>query len=218
MSYSQPLSLSFHQVAALVGKILREASRPTCRPGFHPRDHLKIARALGLTVPPNLLACAPAVAPASAGSRGITYSIRPRPSILIGRMSSSRGPWRDRRPHHAGVTSSTLGGTTSQPRSLLSMATLNMAKSHVRSSTEAWQFSGTQSALSGSTRRLWFFAGVSSRSTSLCSTGFDARFPTFRRERHQPESRNPTRCRPMQVLLMRAAQCKAATVEKRPTR
>jgi len=36
--HGQPLSLSDHQLAALMDKILREASRPTCRPGFHPRD------------------------------------------------------------------------------------------------------------------------------------------------------------------------------------
>jgi putative ABC transport system substrate-binding protein len=59
MAYGQRLSLGFRQLAALVDKILRGA-KPADVPVEQPKDftlaiNLKTARALGLTVPPNLL-------------------------------------------------------------------------------------------------------------------------------------------------------------------
>jgi putative ABC transport system substrate-binding protein len=56
MSYGQPLSLSFRQLATLVEKILRGA-KPADLPVQQPKDftlaiNLKTARALGVTVPP----------------------------------------------------------------------------------------------------------------------------------------------------------------------
>jgi putative ABC transport system substrate-binding protein len=59
MGYGQRLSLSYHQLAILVDKILRGA-KPADLPVEQPKDftlaiNLKTARALGLTVPPNLL-------------------------------------------------------------------------------------------------------------------------------------------------------------------
>jgi putative ABC transport system substrate-binding protein len=62
MAYSQGLSLSLRQLAALVDKILRGA-KPADVPVELPKNftlaiNLKTARALGLTVPPSLLALA----------------------------------------------------------------------------------------------------------------------------------------------------------------
>jgi putative ABC transport system substrate-binding protein len=62
MAYGQPISLSFRQLAAMVDKILRGA-KPADVPVEQPKDftlaiNLKTARALGLTVPPGLLAIA----------------------------------------------------------------------------------------------------------------------------------------------------------------
>jgi putative ABC transport system substrate-binding protein len=62
MGYGPRLSLSFRQLAAMVDKILRGA-KPADVPVEQPKDftlaiNLKTARALGLTVPPNLLATA----------------------------------------------------------------------------------------------------------------------------------------------------------------
>jgi putative tryptophan/tyrosine transport system substrate-binding protein len=62
MGYGQPLSFSFRQLATLVDKILRGA-RLANVPVEQPKDftlaiNRKAARALGLTVPPSLLATA----------------------------------------------------------------------------------------------------------------------------------------------------------------
>ena len=62
MGYGQRLSFSYRQLAILADKILRGA-KPSDLPVEQPKDfalaiNLKTARALGLTVPPNLLALA----------------------------------------------------------------------------------------------------------------------------------------------------------------
>ena len=62
LGYGQRLSFSYRQLAILVDKILRGA-KPADVPVEQPKNftlaiNLKTARALGLTVPPSLLALA----------------------------------------------------------------------------------------------------------------------------------------------------------------
>jgi putative ABC transport system substrate-binding protein len=62
LGYGQRLSFSYRQLATMVDKILRGA-KPADLPVEQPKDftlaiNLKTARALGLTVPPSLLALA----------------------------------------------------------------------------------------------------------------------------------------------------------------